>query len=434
MNLKLLSLNEFKDLKYISIAKDPKLWSTNDQLINANFNKWEKYTIQNDSLIDVIIFKLVITEGWDIPRACMLFQIRDTNSNQLDEQVLGRIRRNPLLLNFENVNESDKEILTTSYVWGLKEKNTQNKTIPVNLKGNVPDQIYTIKNQIQNEIKILTTRLKDLTSIQNDFDINEYLNSCNTPLATSNIFKLYEDLNKSTNDIQKSCSNYCLKQNNYFESWFKFNNNLSKIKSKSKKLLCDYENSMEITTDNKGNYEQYTLSFDSLYCSNPEFTLKINDWIWNNNDRYNNFTFDSDAERDWIDKMISNFNIKTVTIGNQEVKLLGKNFIVNSNIKYQYYSNGIHDSYPDFIMKDVKNRYFLFEVKSLNVSANQNIDNLEYIDKIQILMDLYCKVSKLLKYYFCLPILKGDDWTIYVYHVGQCSKLSFDELVNLINT
>jgi type III restriction enzyme len=38
-----------------------------------------------------------MTEGYDIPRACALFQIRDTDSKTLSEQVLGRIRRNPIL-------------------------------------------------------------------------------------------------------------------------------------------------------------------------------------------------------------------------------------------------------------------------------------------------------------------------------------------------
>ena len=52
--------NDFKDLKYVSMAQDPKLCTTNDQLIKAAPTKWEKYVVRNDSLIDVIIFKMVI--------------------------------------------------------------------------------------------------------------------------------------------------------------------------------------------------------------------------------------------------------------------------------------------------------------------------------------------------------------------------------------
>ena len=125
-----------------------------------------------------------------------------------------------------------------------------------------------------------------------------------------------------------------------------------------------------------------------------------------------------------IDKMTREFNVKTVNIGGQDVKLVGKNFLVNSNIKYQYYSNGIHDSYPDFIMKDDRDRFFLFEVKSLNVSSSLNIDSEEYQGKIATLKNLY----------FCLPILKGKDWNIWVYHKGLEQQMSFDELRNLINS
>jgi type III restriction enzyme len=48
-----------------------------------------------------------MTEGYDIPRACALFQIRDTESGTLDEQVLGRIRRNPILKDWEEYYNAD---------------------------------------------------------------------------------------------------------------------------------------------------------------------------------------------------------------------------------------------------------------------------------------------------------------------------------------
>lgn len=426
---------EFKDLKFVSVAQDPKLCSTNDQLIKSNPSKWEKYAIPNDSLIDIIIFKMVITEGWDIPRACMLFQVRDSKSKQLDEQVLGRVRRNPLLLDFENIPDNDKQILTTAYVWGIREDSKKKDAHPVQvkLKGETPFEIAQVKNQIQDEIKVLTTRIKDLTSIQTDFDINEYLEKVEDTTTGINIFALYEELRKSTNDIQKSCDRYCSSHDNYYQSWFKFNHNINSIRIKSKKVLSDYNNSMEIVKDYNGKYIQYTLPFDSLYFTNKDCILAINDWIWENDDEYKQFTFDSEAERNWINKMVQFFNVKKVNIAGKEIKLLGKNFLVNSNIKYQYYSNGVHDSYPDFIMKDHNNRYFLFEVKSLNQSSNLAVNGEKYKEKISDLQNLYKGVSSLLDYYFCLPILKGSDWNVWLYHNGEEQLISFDELVKLIN-
>lgn len=85
------------------IVNNDKECDTNDTFKAKKLpvSKWKDYAKENSSTIDIIIFKMVITEGWDIPRACMLYQMRDSKSKQLDEQVMGRVRRNPRLLDFE---------------------------------------------------------------------------------------------------------------------------------------------------------------------------------------------------------------------------------------------------------------------------------------------------------------------------------------------
>ncbi|QGZ97285.1 hypothetical protein GE118_00505 [Mycoplasma sp. NEAQ87857] len=50
---------------------------------------------QKNSDIDVIIFKIGPSIGWNIPRACMLVQLRSVSSKNLSIQTLGRIKRNP---------------------------------------------------------------------------------------------------------------------------------------------------------------------------------------------------------------------------------------------------------------------------------------------------------------------------------------------------
>lgn len=61
-----------------------------------------KHLNKNNSEIDVIIFKTALATGWDIPRACILLQISEVNSETLNEQTVGRIRRNPLILNLDD--------------------------------------------------------------------------------------------------------------------------------------------------------------------------------------------------------------------------------------------------------------------------------------------------------------------------------------------
>lgn len=130
----LLNSPAFSDLKWMSVAQKPSLCDSNDIVMrnkNKDKQKWEKYVTPNEAVIDVLIFKMMITEGWDIPRACMLFQIRDSQSKQLDEQVIGRVRRNPKLLDFDKLTDEEQNLVTKAYVWGIRSNNTKNKQIEV---------------------------------------------------------------------------------------------------------------------------------------------------------------------------------------------------------------------------------------------------------------------------------------------------------------
>lgn len=61
--------------------------------------------------------------------------------------------------------------------------------------------------------------------------------------------------------------------------------------------------------------------------------------------------------------------------------LWGKNFLSQSEIKFEYCLGKIHSSYPDFIMKDSYGRIHLFEVKSVNCSNISHFDSDEYKDQ-----------------------------------------------------
>ena len=61
----------------------------------------------NKSDIDAIIFKIGPATGWDIPRACMLLQLRKVSSEGLNIQTIGRVKRNcyPNLMKNETVDK-----------------------------------------------------------------------------------------------------------------------------------------------------------------------------------------------------------------------------------------------------------------------------------------------------------------------------------------
>lgn len=150
----ILNKKEHQHLKWMSIVDKKEKCKTNDKIGKLPIDKWKEYARENSSTIDIIIFKMVISEGWDIPRACMLYQVRDSKSVQLDEQVIGRVRRNPRLLDFENLSVEAQNLAMTAWVWGIMPKNFK-KSYQVKLFGEIDD--------IPSAVKIKTTRLKNLT-------------------------------------------------------------------------------------------------------------------------------------------------------------------------------------------------------------------------------------------------------------------------------
>lgn len=430
-----LDLSEYKDLKWVGYAKDPKVCQTNDQMIKTSPQKWEKYCKPNDSTIDVIIFKMAITEGWDIPRANMLFQIRDSKSKQLDVQVLGRVRRNPRIMDFEKItDEKERRLFTTAYVWGIKDNSSEQKSVDVTLKGSVPDG-NRIKNEIQEEIKVKITKLADLNDTQSNFDIDTFLKEKQTPESCKSIFELYNELTKSSNRIQVECKRYMFSSyDDEYSKYFVFVNNLSEIKSKVKTILSSDSSSIEVVKNSLGKDLEVSLPYNSLYFQNKKYSLQDVKGVWNNGSDMREFTFDSDSEKKWLYKMLQDFSIKKISLDEEkDILLVGKNYLQNSEIKYEYYADGSHFSYPDFVLKDKYDRIFLFEVKSMNISSSLQIDTKVYQEKVEILKDLYSKVSSKVEHYFCLPILNGKSWTVNCYYKGVHYELKEDQFKNVVN-
>lgn len=390
------------------------LCDTNDNIKEKlPVNQWKDYAKNRG--IDVIIFKMVISEGWDIPRACMLYQVRDSQSKQLDEQVLGRVRRNPRLLDFETLNEEQKKLATTAWVWGIR-PDTMQARLQVTLFGGGSD--------IQNNIRVKSTRLENLT-YKADFDINDFIDSQPEKLEYSSIFELHKKLSKVPNDLIDLCYDYA---KNDILRWYKFAENLDKVKAKYDNYICDYEQSIVID-------KEVTFPATSTFTETSNEEQGLN-WIWSRKDGKDKFAFDSYAEKEWAAKLrqlatkgkyISELEMPGMD-EDDELYLWGKNYPLNSEIKYEYYANGIHASYPDFVLKDKQGRIHIFEVKSVNISAGSAINKEEYEKKVKDLHDLYLACSKKLpEYRFYLPIMKDDDWRIRKYFGGEFKEICFDD-------
>ena len=367
-------------------------------------SQWKDYAKKRG--IDIIIFKMVISEGWDIPRACMLYQVRDSKSKQLKEQVVGRVRRNPRLLDFETLNDKQKELA---------------RRTEVRLLGD--------GTRIQSDIQVKTTKLVNLTE-KKDFDVDEFLQKQEDSLESENIFDLYKKLSRLPNDIQDLCYEYA---NDDMSRWWKFAENAEKVKAHYDNYICDYDKSMvvdkEVTFPLASSFNEYGFTVDSL------------NWVWCKKNGDDEFSFDSLAEKEWAKKLrkLAKVNGAEIDIEKadeyDEIYLWGKNFPLNSEIKYEYYANGIHSSYPDFILKDKYGRIHIFEVKSVNKSATGNIDTKEYEEKVKHLHNCYKACSKKLPdYRFYLPMMKGEEWRIHRYLNGIYTELTIDDLKESLKT
>ena len=444
---------EHTDLKWMLIVNEDKQCDTNDNFKAKKLpvSKWKEYAKQNSSTIDIIIFKMVITEGWDIPRACMLYQMRNSKSKQLDEQVMGRVRRNPRLLDFEKLNEEAQKLATTAWIWGI---------IPEDLRKSFGVKLWQDSTLITDEIKIKTTRLKPLIK-KADFDLAKLLkakvqepgyNSTHT-----SIFDLWRNFIKAENSVREMGENYT----SSFEKWREFAENIEDVASESNKYVNNYEESMEVVKDEKGQDLEVSFATTSHYTDNGNY-LNISDWVWKRNDGFDKFSFDSEAEREWTEilKDLSKEDVEigegrvgkkavvgkknprfgqTDLMGNPEpefldakqVYLWGKNYVANSVIKFEYYLGALHSSYPDFVMKDSFGRIHIFEVKSVNISKNMvGLDNNLYKAKLQELKKAYKQASKLTNQIFYLPILKGNGWQIFQFFNGNETTLTKDQFVN----
>jgi type III restriction enzyme len=427
------------DLKWMLIVNNEKECDTNDSFKAKKLpvKKWKDYAKENLSTIDVIIFKMVITEGWDIPRACMLYQMRDSNSKQLDEQVMGRVRRNPRLTDFESLSEKARELAMRSWIWGIAPKDMQ-KSYEVKL--------WQDDGTITDEIKIKTTRLKDLTK-KRDFDVVKFLQKQPPINAPKSIFKLYDNLKNSEVSIKKLSDIY---SKNY-EKWREFTENIEAITAENNQFLTNYKSSMEVEKDEKGRDIEVSSPFSSHYTDHGNY-VNLSDWVWRRDDDRDKFSFDSEAEKEWAEllrDLVKEDNYDGDRVGmrvaldeesprnaethnGKRVYLWGKNYVANSPIKFEYYLGAVHSSYPDFVMKDSHDRIHIFEVKSVNESSSPTVgfDEDKYKAKVEELKKAYKQASKITSQIFYIPIMSGDDWRIFQYIDGDervLTRIEFED-------
>ena len=251
-------------------------------------------------------------------------------------------------------------------------------------------------------------------------DVNEYLQNTKPIVNHSNIFDLHRKL-KGEEDMSRLCYSYAKNA----AQWQLFMEHFDSIKRNYEQYICDYNSSMEVVKDDDGNEITTSFPLTSLYTDNENY-LRIANWVWRRKGGHERFSFDSEAEQEWAEvlKDVASDASKKLTIEQKDPELFeeatestkillwGKNYPYGSEIKFEYYLNGTHSSYPDFVLKDKKDRIHLFEVKSLNIKKGADINTEEYKAKVLALKNCYKHCSILTGQIFYLPIRDGETWKI----------------------
>lgn len=409
------------NLIWARIVDKDKDCDTNDLVLKRSSpSRWNEELKKDSCPVNVIIFKMVITEGWDIPRACMLYQIRDAKSKILDEQVLGRIRRNSKLLNFEELDKESQDLVTKAWAWGLKPNESREKR-----------KVKLSDPKVQKVFKIRTTDLPSSGRMPSEFNLKELVLKEPYLGRPQSIFPLYSDSKKAPEAVRELEKDFVKS----ISDWYEFCSHLPSIIKKTKEVI---DNPSNLTVKE----EEVSFPKESYYLKVPgQESEKIPEWIWKREgDEPNAFSFDSQAEEKWVSilqDLAEDGEVKTIAsdLFNGPIYLLGKNFLPNSQISYAYTMEGeaVLHSYPDFIMEGADGTVYVFEVKSMAESKDQNILDAEaYKNKVEALKRWYKATSKKLAgYVFCVPVWGEEgskDWRVYLYEDGKAAGETGSEL------
>ena len=389
---------------------------------------------RNSSDIDTIIFKVGPATGWNIPRACMLIQLRNVSSNTLNIQTIGRIKRNPNP-NYPFPNESianqyfiytNNDVKNSSEIvtYKLKKQYMQNHIKFGSGKINLEIHKQILNSKEYNE-KIIS--LLDKDKVQ--FYLNEALDYYNKNGFLKGLVIKYKDKNNHERDcvyqkiyniieLQKFNNKFQVQNSNILtkdiilniKSWFykqKFQNSIHLcwyvLKNNYFDLIVEeYKQGIEIIK-RKTRDKEYLLEFSNTLpqifsiSKSKKNIINISDEhyayqnIIKNSDQNKHYT-DSEAENKFLSR-ISDFIADDEDLTNN-IKIWTKN-PVHEGISYQYYSetnNSILNSYPDILIVIEKNNQkhqLVIEVKNDNDLIPEKSESLlkaykKYIEEFSI--------------------------------------------------
>ena len=394
---------EFHGLSWV------KYFGDNDKDSNSVYK--DKFTLEEitqiDNPTDVVIFKIGPSTGWDIPRACMLLQLRKVCSDKLNIQTIGRIKRNSypdLVKNqitdkyyiYSNAPKIDEDF--TYYQYQIKEAlvgeefpvieitnkkdfklSVQKTSITQDLLKYLSDNKYILIQEIQkyfvqeNGIDIFRKELYEVngsmvyTSISNPFiflkDLNKLVES------RKNIYDYCnEAIEKSMKSIFKGVTlnpNVILQiEHLQYILFHKHTTDITGIIKKNSPFTSKYKVSM-VPYEPKQYIEVYDTVIGEGTVDGSDNTYLFD--VIKNNATKNLQPLDSPNSEPVVFSFLSReINAMNEYLGDK-VKIWSKN-LRNSNISGDYLdrTHTFHKSFFDFIIKFTNGNHLYIEVKGKN--------------------------------------------------------------------
>ncbi|KAA6233751.1 hypothetical protein FMM56_02255 [Campylobacter sp. LR264d] len=435
---KALNVANLSWIQYFGDDKD------SNRVYKDNFNL-ENIT-KNNNDIDVIIFKIGPATGWDIPRACMLVQLRNVSSTKLNTQTIGRIKRNPYP-NLEKNEVTDKYYLFSNF--------SDNEVVQYQ---------YKVRDRFKDEkfLRIEVSNAEDLKASENirafKEKVQEYL-SCESNKIMQRINARFVNgvykkiaMNVGANVIYSNITNAFVFLKEYKKlintNKFLYDNIADSVKEFAKKnkkqsefvmtilldeLRTDLNSLLKQTRKISPKYEIKEESYNPLEYReiySKEEGEKINkEYLFDIKSKNGNRQIlDSKPERIIYDKLFDS----------EAIKIWAKN-LTTSNIYGEYLDdeNSIKRSYFDFIVLFENGVYLYIEVKSNEKDIDSNKTKL-----LESAYDDYFKNTKetLFEKKLVIMLCRVDSKKIYskvFYNEKQfkedLNKLDFEEQIKAIS-
>ncbi|MXR13643.1 hypothetical protein DR085_01990 [Mycoplasma flocculare] len=473
-----------------------KYFDQNDKATNLRHKK--DYTLgdisKNSSAIDVIIFKIGPAVGWNIPRACMLVQLRNISSTNLSIQTIGRIKRNP------------------NPEYQYKEKSEANNYyIYSNLDRSEISKKLTLKDEYLSET-FLEGRIEAETKNSASFSIFDYQKYEEAVFAKINSYFCKNCKNKNCKnltswhnlDAEEISGHFNLKWNaekenfqtrqylvaiqiKYGDSWLSASKiyniieleiYLNKLKTENKKYFSAkikqyFENIWEKLSQNAANQCSYQLFWYIIYKYFLTEIKEIYKQTWKTQIDHNNINYKIEKDT----KKLPREYLLSFENTNNQVKISDKNFAyqeeknkkefnfsfdskaekffvyqLNDEIKkipnirvwsknplpkgisFQYLNSDyeISNSYPDFIIKN-KDHYIYLEIKTFKNDIDKNKTSKLYENYQKYIATNFARDIKLTMI-ICLVNISHEGRKKELYFAGASTIASLNKILRLSDT